>query len=155
MQSDPFMLIIQPSTLSWMVAVINGVWRKIFHWQSSGIFPPGDELWLQLPPNPAEHKRAEQGREMAPTALIKLCQLKALYPPFLPREIWNSKFSTSLALQDHGARARRCPTLSLFDQAIFNLSLKSLPLSPPSPSTFCSVGISYIRTICLGKWQIT
>ena len=120
-----------------MVAVINGVWRKIFHWQSSGIFPPGDELWLQLPPNPAEHKRAEQGREMAPTALIKLCQLKALYPlslssPFLPREIWNSKFSTSLALRDHGARARRCPTLSLFDQAIFNLSLKSLPLSPPS-----------------------
>ena len=93
---------IQPSTLSRMVAVINGVWGKIFHWQSSGIFPPGDELWLQLPqPNPAE-STAKQGREMAPRVLIKLCQLKALLLFFPGRfEIQNSPLP-SLSLWDHG-----------------------------------------------------
>ena len=85
---------------------------------------------------PVLHPCAIQGKEgikfchlatLVATALIKLCQLKALFLFFPGRfEIQNSPLLLSGA-------SLRGPTLSLFDQAIFNLSLKSLPLSPPSP----------------------
>ena len=71
------------------------------------------------------------------TALIKLCQLKALLLFFPGRfEIQNSP---PLSLSP---RSGRRPTLSLFDQAIFNLSLKSLPLSlpPPPPRSAADIG---------------
>lgn len=87
-------------------------------------FPTGGRIMA------ATSKSRREEKVPTATALIKLCcQLKALLLFFPGRfEIQNSP----LLSQDHGASLR--PTLSLFDQAIFNLSLKSLPLSPPSRS---------------------
>ena len=105
--------------------------------------------YLQIPP---ERKVVW----LVGTALIKLCQLKALLLFFPGRfEIQNSPL-LSLSLSSPGSGRR--PTLSLFDQAIFNLSLKSLPLSPPPPPprSAADIGLNYTlmprKSVKLGRY---
>ena len=100
-------------SLGWWPLSMGSVWRKIFHWQSSGIFPPGDKLWPLPPPPPCKSHREGMRRRFSPYQILPIKCSPLLLPSsiLLPREIWNSKFSTfhppslppSLPRRSHGA----------------------------------------------------